>query len=53
MSKSLNIRRIGYYTPYSRQVLPKHRKTVRMDLKLSIEEDLQMEDVHQPERKEH
>jgi hypothetical protein len=38
---SLNPRKIVYYTPYSRQVLPTHRKTVRMGLKLSMEEDSQ------------
>jgi hypothetical protein len=38
--KSLNLRRIEYYTPYSRQVLPTHRKTVRMNLKLITKEDL-------------
>jgi hypothetical protein len=36
---SLNLRKIVYYTPYSRQVLPKHRKTVRMNLKITVEED--------------
>jgi hypothetical protein len=37
---SLNPRRIAYYTPYSRQVLPKHRNTARMNPKLSVDEDL-------------
>jgi hypothetical protein len=35
---SLNPRKIACYIPYSRQVLPKRRNTVRMDLKLTIEE---------------
>jgi hypothetical protein len=38
--KGLNLRRIEYYTPYSRQVLPTHRKTVRMNPRLIAEEDL-------------
>jgi hypothetical protein len=38
--KSLNLRRIEYYTPYSRQVLPTHTKTVRMNPRLIAEEDL-------------
>jgi hypothetical protein len=38
---SPDLRRIEYYTPYSRQVLPTYRKTVRMNLKLSMEEDSQ------------
>jgi hypothetical protein len=37
--KGLNLRRIEYYTPYSRQVLPTHRKTVRMNPRLIAEED--------------
>jgi hypothetical protein len=40
-SKSPNLRKIEYYTPYSRQVLPKRRKMVRMNFQLSMEEDLQ------------
>jgi hypothetical protein len=40
MLSSLNPRKIEYYTPYSRQVLPKHRKMVRMDFKLSVEDGL-------------
>jgi hypothetical protein len=38
--KGLNLRRIEYYTPYSRQVLPRRRNTTRMNPKLSVEEDL-------------
>jgi hypothetical protein len=38
---SLNPRKIAYYTPYSRQVVPKCRNTTRMNLKLSMEEDSQ------------
>jgi hypothetical protein len=34
--KSLNLRRIEYYTPYSRQVLPTHRKMVRMNPRLML-----------------
>jgi hypothetical protein len=41
MLLSLNLRRIAYYIPYSRQVLPKHRKIVRMNPKLNAEEDSQ------------
>jgi hypothetical protein len=37
--KSLSLRRIEYYTPYSRKVLPTHRKTVRMNPRLIAEED--------------
>jgi hypothetical protein len=37
----LNPRKIEYYTPYSRQVLPKRRKAVRMNFQLSGEEDSQ------------
>jgi hypothetical protein len=47
---NLNLRRIAYYIPYSRQVLPKRRNIVRMNLKPSVEEDSQMEDVQQPGR---
>jgi hypothetical protein len=36
-----NLRKIACYIPYSRQVLPKCRKTVRMNFRLSIEEDSQ------------
>jgi hypothetical protein len=36
----LNPRKIACYTPYSRQVLPKHRKMVRMNFKHFVEEDL-------------
>jgi hypothetical protein len=39
--KSLNFRRIEYCTPYSRQVLPTHRKIVRMNPRLIVEEDSQ------------
>jgi hypothetical protein len=38
---SLNLRKIRYYTLYSRQVLPKRRNTTRMNSKLTIEEDSQ------------
>jgi hypothetical protein len=38
---SLNLRKIRCYTPYNRQVLPTRRKTVRMNSKLIVEEDLQ------------
>jgi hypothetical protein len=37
--KGLNLRSIEYYTPYSRQVLPRCRNTTRMNPKLSVEED--------------
>jgi hypothetical protein len=37
---SLNLRRIEYYTPYSRKVMPKRRNTIRMNPKPTIEEDL-------------
>jgi hypothetical protein len=46
---SLNLRRIEYYTPYSRQVLPTYRKTVRMNFKLSREEDSQWKMYINPE----
>jgi hypothetical protein len=48
MMLSLNLRRIRYYTPYNRQVLPKHRNMVRMNPKLTVEEDLPWKEPYQP-----
>jgi hypothetical protein len=39
-SLSHNPRKIEYYTPSSRQVLPKHRNMTRMNFKHFVEEDL-------------
>jgi hypothetical protein len=36
-----NLRKIKYYTPYNRQVLPTRRNTVRRNPKLTTEGDLQ------------
>jgi hypothetical protein len=44
---SLDLRKIGYHTPYSRQVMPKHRNTVRMNHKLTVEEDMQRKKSYQ------
>jgi hypothetical protein len=44
---SLDPRKIGYYTPYNRQVLPRHRNTVRMNSKLTVEEDSQWKMFYQ------
>jgi hypothetical protein len=44
---SLNLRRIAYYAPYNRQVLLTHRNTVRLNHKLTAEEDMQRKKSYQ------
>jgi hypothetical protein len=47
MLLSLDLRKVEYYTTYNRQVLPTRRNTIRMNSKLTVEEDLQRKKSYQ------